>query len=232
MKVWDLATLKPRPALPRPARLAAGLAISPDGSRLAVGRYDGSLGRLRRRDGQAGARPARGAAAAPPPAAKPELVRNASLDPPSPRGAARGTKVRVTLTGNGVGQADRGRLPRAGARRPRSSPPRSPTRTGSRSSWRSPPTPASGLHRVRGHHAAGRPPLPAVRRRGRPRGRPRPSRTTTPAQPKPVALPATLVGTIDKPGRRRPFPVRGQGRRAARLRGPRPVAGLDARRRP
>ena len=36
---------------------------------------------------------------------KPALVGNASLNPPSPRGATRGGKVRLTLTGNGVGRA-------------------------------------------------------------------------------------------------------------------------------
>ena len=36
---------------------------------------------------------------------KPPLVRNATLNPPSPRSAVRGASLKLVLTGNGVGTA-------------------------------------------------------------------------------------------------------------------------------
>jgi hypothetical protein len=116
IKVWDVATLSPRAALPTQADWPLDLALPADGSRLAVGRYDGSIALLDPKTGEELA-VLREAPTAPRDASvvaaradetppKPELVRPASLNPPSPRGAVRGSTVRVTLTGNGVGRAD------------------------------------------------------------------------------------------------------------------------------
>ena len=106
VKVWDLADPEAPGRDPRPGptgRMA--VAISPDGSRIAVGRYDGSL-HLRRRDRPGWPRPARAPGAAKPaPPAKPELARNASLNPAEPRGGRSRLEPPLTLTGNGVGEA-------------------------------------------------------------------------------------------------------------------------------
>jgi len=108
IKAWNLADLKPLAALPAQPDWPLALAADPLRSRLAVGRYDGSLALL---DAKTGAvvLALRAAPGAPPAAsmAKPELARNATLNPPSPRVAVRGSKVRVTLTGIGVGRASR-----------------------------------------------------------------------------------------------------------------------------
>lgn len=103
VKLWDLPALKARAALSEQSGWPQGLAVSPDGSRVAVGRDDGSLSIYERATGTLtlNVRGAPGAVAA----VKPELVRNATLSPPAPRGAARGSKLRITLTGNGVGRA-------------------------------------------------------------------------------------------------------------------------------
>src|SRR5262249_50633910 len=44
----------------------------------------------------------------------PKMVKNASLDVPSPRGAARGSRLRVALTGEGVGRATALLIPEPG----------------------------------------------------------------------------------------------------------------------
>jgi WD40 repeat protein len=117
VKLWDLATLAPRAALPSQADWPLDLAIHPDGSRLAVGRYDGTLALLDPGSGLAIAQlldapkaprdeDVQAASAEKPEPPKPQLFRLASLAAPSPRGGTRGTTVRVALSGNGVGEAD------------------------------------------------------------------------------------------------------------------------------
>ncbi len=44
----------------------------------------------------------------------PELFRNASLNPPQPRGGVRGSRVKLTLTGVGVGRATAVIIPEPG----------------------------------------------------------------------------------------------------------------------
>jgi WD40 repeat protein len=106
VKVWSLATLAPKAALGPGSDWPMALAISPDGSRLAVGRYDGSLNVVTAATGQVAlALLDAPGTTKPMPPAKPELSRNASLGPPSPRGAKVGATVRLTLSGNGVGRS-------------------------------------------------------------------------------------------------------------------------------
>lgn len=116
IKVWDVETLEVRKTLPARADWPLALATTDDGALIAVGLYDGSLSVL---DGQTDAAPrvlreapkpvaVTVATEQPPPpaeATKPQLLTNATLAPPSPRSAMRGTKVKVTLSGNGVGSA-------------------------------------------------------------------------------------------------------------------------------
>jgi hypothetical protein len=112
VRLWTLPTLTPRDSLPGQADWVQALAFSPDARRLALGRYDGSLATwdLASRTTVVVFRepPARA------PAQAPKLVRDASLDPPQPRGAVRGSRVKVTLTGTGVGRATAVILPEAG----------------------------------------------------------------------------------------------------------------------
>lgn len=103
VKLWDLPALTTRKALSEQADWPQGLALSPDGQRVAVGRFNGSLAVYETSSGEL-------VVSAPPPAqagapAKPQLVRNASLNPPSPRIVVRGTSAKLVLTGNGVGTA-------------------------------------------------------------------------------------------------------------------------------
>lgn len=104
VKVWDARTLSPIATIDGGSDWPLALAFAPDASALFVGRYDGSIDRFESRTGKrlgtirkAYGRDAPKAAALTPPA---------SLDPLSPRGGTIGAKVRMTLTGNGVGDAE------------------------------------------------------------------------------------------------------------------------------
>ncbi len=117
VRLWDLATLTPRASLPAQADWVQALAFAPNGERLALGRYDGSLALW---DVSAASTPssvvlreppARQGASSPPAAV---LMRDATLNPPSPRGGVRGGKVKLTLTGIGVGRATAVLLPEPG----------------------------------------------------------------------------------------------------------------------
>ncbi len=118
VRLWDLATLSPRTSLPAQADWVQALAFAPDGKRLVLGRYDGSLAFWDVLAPSSAASlvlrepPARPGSSSAPPA--PTLMRNASLNPPSPRGGLRGSKVMVTLTGFGVGRATSVLLPEPG----------------------------------------------------------------------------------------------------------------------
>lgn len=106
VKLWDLPELKARAALSGQSDWPQGLAIAPSGKSLAVGRYDGSLALFDAASAKL-ALDLKPASSSRPMPAKPELVRNATLSAPSPQGAPRGTTRRVTLNGIGVGLATR-----------------------------------------------------------------------------------------------------------------------------
>ncbi len=112
VRLWTLESLAPREAIPSQADWVQALAFSADTKRLALGRYDGSLGLW----DLASRRMAVALRESPP--AKVDkartLIRNASLDPLTPRGAVRGTRVKLTLTGQGVGRATAIVLPEPG----------------------------------------------------------------------------------------------------------------------
>src|SRR5262249_27503421 len=98
------------------------LAFTPDGKRLALGRYDGSLALWEVSASSSAPSaaaslvlrepPKRGGASDAPTA--PALMRDATLNPPSPRGGLRGSKVKVTLTGTSVGRSTTVLLPEPG----------------------------------------------------------------------------------------------------------------------
>jgi WD40 repeat protein len=105
VRLWELNSLTPSPreSIPAQTDWVAAVAFSPDGHRLALGRYDGSLAFWDVTSQAAGVvlrEPPKPKSSRPP-----ELLRNASLNPPQPRGGTRGSRVKVTLTGVGVGRA-------------------------------------------------------------------------------------------------------------------------------
>jgi dipeptidyl aminopeptidase/acylaminoacyl peptidase len=103
VRLWTIESLAPREAIPSQADWVQALAFSRDAKRLALGRYDGSLALWDLTSRKMGTVLRESPAAKM--AAGRLLVRNASLNPPSPRGAVRGRRVNVTLTGQGVGRA-------------------------------------------------------------------------------------------------------------------------------
>lgn len=196
IKVWDLATLAPRAALPPQPDWPLDLAVSPDGTLLAVGRYDGSLALLGPKQGDLIAGLLEAPKAPEPP--QPELVRNASLGPPNPRGAARGTSVRLTLTGNGVDQADRVRFSEPGIEAAIVKPEK-PTPNRLQLDLQIAPDARVGAHRFVVRTPLG---VPAAQSFSVSEG---PEHALvepddSPGEAKLVPLPATLLGTIDKPG--------------------------------
>jgi WD40 repeat protein len=114
VRLWDLATLAPRVSLPTQADWVEALAFTPDGQRLALGRYDGSLAFWDLANGSATAGIALRTPPKPNPTRSAELVRNVSLNPPQPRGGVRSSRVKLTLTGTGVGRATAVIIPESG----------------------------------------------------------------------------------------------------------------------
>ena len=105
VKLWDARTLSPRSTLPKQPDWPQAIALDHAGKRLAVGRHDGSIQLYDAGLGTPTLALRTSPPTAKPAASTPELVRNATLNPPSPRGATRGATVRVVLTGNGAGRA-------------------------------------------------------------------------------------------------------------------------------
>ncbi|GIW86313.1 MAG: hypothetical protein KatS3mg108_0637 [Isosphaeraceae bacterium] len=108
VKFWDPSTLQSRLVLPAQPDWPLALSFSPDGARVALGLYNGRVTVHAVADGarlaEGPSRP-RTASTAAGSSAKPELVRGATLDPPTPRGVTRGSTARIRLTGRGVDQA-------------------------------------------------------------------------------------------------------------------------------
>jgi len=106
VKSWELPSLKPLNRLGNQPDWPQAISIHPDGTKLAVGRYDGSLALLDASTGKSLLSLRNAPQSVPPtPKTKPQLARNATLNPPSPRGGLKGTTLRVALSGVGVGQA-------------------------------------------------------------------------------------------------------------------------------
>jgi len=201
LRLWNLDAFTPLSEIPEQADWVQSLAFSPDNRRLALGRYDGFLALW---DAKAG-KP--GLVLRQPPASKSSepaaLVRNASLDPPQPRGGVRGSKIRVTLTGQGVGRTNAIILPEPGLRAtiiPNARPDdnrvdfdltiAADTRV--------------GLHRIGVITPQGVPAMQPFAVAGDPEvleKEPNDLLNATGTKPSPItALPATLVGSIDRPG--------------------------------
>jgi WD40 repeat protein len=199
VKLWDLAGLEPVATLAPQPDWPLALGIDEEGRRLAVGRYDGSLDVIDMASRDVTASLARAPEPVPPEEpAKPELVRNASLNPPSPRGAMRGTTLKVTLTGNGVGRAEAILFPEAGVT--------------AKLLPRNPPEPNTldaeltiaadarvGVHRFLIRTPLGTPPAQAFAVSASPEAA-EAEPNDDPAQATPLRLPATITGAIERPG--------------------------------
>ena len=198
VRLWTLESLAPREAIPSQADWVQALAFSPDAKRLALGRYDGSLGLwdvTSRKLGNAlrespSARVAKARA----------LVRNATLDPPSLRGAVRGSRVNVALTGQGVGRATAIVIPEPGLKA-------TIVPTAKRDDNRVEveiviaPDARVGIHSIGVITPLGMPGFQtfAVEEAAGVAEK-EPNETPDPLKVKPTMLPATLLGTIDHPG--------------------------------
>ncbi|MBX6312933.1 MAG: PPC domain-containing protein, partial [Isosphaeraceae bacterium] len=130
--------------------------------------------------------------------APPQLVRNATLGPPNPRGAVRGTKRRVTLTGNGVGRAEAVVFPEPGVSAtilPREKP--DPNKLDIEVDIA--PEARVGLHRFGVRTPLGTPSFQTFAVSADPEAA-EAEPNEDPVRTKIVPLPATLLGTIDRPG--------------------------------
>lgn len=109
LSAWTLPGLEPAASLPDQPDWPQALAIDPDSGRLAVGRQDGTLALFATAGGEPTTLIGAPAPPPPPPAAaqdkKPELLREATLNPPSPRAATAGQKVTMSLSGLHAGEA-------------------------------------------------------------------------------------------------------------------------------
>jgi hypothetical protein len=198
VKLWDLATLTPRAALAEQPDWPLAVALSRDGKRLAVGRYDGSLTVYDSATGKVALTAQTAPVATPAAPPKPELVRNATLNPPAPRAAARGGKTRITLSGNSVGRATEVVFSEPGltasivkAEKP------DPNRL--EADLTIAPDARLGLHRIGVVTPLGVPGFQSFAVEAQPSS-PEAEPNDDPSALKPIPLPATLVGTIDRPG--------------------------------
>src|SRR5262249_54730733 len=198
VRLWDLATLTPATAIPAQADWVQAMAFTPDGARLAMGRYDGSLAFWDLAGGKPGVVLRQPPAQAP--AQPPHLVREAALNPPQPRGAVRGSRAKLTLSGTGVGRATAVILPEPGltaAILPASRP--DPNRAEVELTIA--PDARVGLHTLGVITPLGVPKSQSFAVAADPEVSERePNDRWEQLGGEPTRLPATLLGTIDRPG--------------------------------
>jgi len=198
VRLWKLDTLSPQATIPPQADWVQALAFHPDGRRLALGLYDGRLALWD---------PAAGKMAMvlrePPalkPAAAPKPVRNASLNPPAPRGAVRGGRARVTLSGQGVGHATAIIIPEPGLSAT-IVPPTKPDDNRIEIDLAIAADARVGLHPIGVITPLGVPGFQKFAVAADPElAEQEPNDRLDLLKSKPAALPATLVGTVNQPG--------------------------------
>jgi hypothetical protein len=198
VRLWQLDTMTPEEITPAPADWVQALAFSPDGRRLALGRYDGQVSLW--------ARAARKLELVlrTPPAAKsaspPRLIRNASLNPPEPRGSVRGKRVRVSLTGESVGQATAVIIPESGMSA-MMVPGAQPEKNRLEIDLTIAPTARAGLHAIGVITPLGVPRMQTFAVAADPEvAELEPNDRLEQLKVKPTALPATLLGKLERPG--------------------------------
>jgi WD40 repeat protein len=198
IRLWKLPTLEPESSITPQADWTLALAFRPDGKRLALGGYDGSLvlwDLEKNTTASALRKPpeARSAASA-------TLVREASLDPPSPRGGVRGSRVHVTFNGTGVGRATTILIPEPGLTASNLPATRSDERK-LEIDLTIAPTARVGLHTLGVITPLGVPTFQTFAVAADPElAEHEPNDRREDLTAKPAAIPATLLGTIDRPG--------------------------------
>ncbi len=212
IKFWGLPSLNPRFAIPPRPDWPLALALSPDGMRLAVGLYDGALTLFDSKDGTEVASlleapksshsittaTGEGTSGPTPEVAKPELVRDATLNPPSPRGTVRGGTVRVTLSGIGLEHAREIVVPGSPGITTRILPVETPTPKQLVVEWSIAPDARPGVHRFAVRTPLGTTPYQNFVISADPETKLEEGEGST--GPLLDSLPATLLGAIDTPG--------------------------------
>ncbi len=198
VRLWDLNTLTPLESLPTQADWVEALVFSPDGKRLALGRYDGSLASWDTANRSAAASIVLREPPKPKPAAAPGLIRNASINPPQPRSGVRGSRVKVTMTGTGVGRATTVIIPEAGLSATILTPAKpDPNRVEVELAIA--PDARLGLHALSVMTPLGVPGFQNFAVVADPEiAEHEPNDQPDPLKGSPIALPATLIGTIDR----------------------------------
>lgn len=198
VKLWDLPALGFRSSIGNQPDWPQALALSADGQRLAVGRLDGSVAVHESKTGKSLTtfRPVPPAPAVA--SAKPALVRNATLNPPLPRGATRGQTVRLTLTGESVGRSVEV-LTLENGLSAKIIPSAKPEANRLEVDLTVAGTARVGVHRIGVVTPAGIPPFQPFAIEAHP-GANEVEPNDDPTSATPIWRPATIVGTIDKPG--------------------------------
>jgi hypothetical protein len=199
VKAWDAAQMVERQHFEKLPETPLALAVSADGKRLAVGRYDGVVNLFDPSSGQKLREPIAVAAAKPAP--KPEPASLASL---SPRGGRRGTTLRLVLDGknlNGATAVVFSGSPAAGsiAAKLISDDETAKNANRARAEVTIPADVPAGVLRVAVHAPQGNTAeLPFAVTAFPEVAESRPNESQTAAQP--VAVPATITGAIDRAG--------------------------------
>jgi WD40 repeat protein len=198
IRLWKLDTLDLLEIIPAQADWVQALAFSPDGRRLALGRYDGLLALW-----DVAAKKTAIVLREPPaskPASRDSLIRNASLNPPEPRGAVRGSRLRVALTGQSVGQATAVIIPEPGLSAT-IVPAKRPEKNRLEIDLAIAPSARVGLHAIGVMTPMGVPRLQSFAVAADPEAAEQePNDRLDPQKAKPSVLPATFLGAVDRPG--------------------------------
>ena len=204
VKVWDLESLTLRRTFANQSDWPQAIAADPAGKALAIGRADGSLSLVELETGKS-IKELRSLPVPTTPPSPPKLARNATLNPPQPRGGARGTTTRLTLTGEGVGRAVSVVLPESDISAAIvATTPTDPNRL--EVDLTIDPKARVGLHSLAVITPQGTTPSQTFAVEARPAvAETEPNATNESA--KKVTIPATLVGTIDQPGDRDLFQI-------------------------
>ncbi|MFO0908433.1 MAG: WD40 repeat domain-containing protein [Isosphaeraceae bacterium] len=201
VRLWDPASLQPRPLRLEQSEWPQSLALDASRQRLAIGRQDGTVALIDLERGlltstfTASLDPPSKPATPPP---KPSLFRNATLNPPSPRGGVRGSTLKLTLTGQSVGRATEILLPEPGISASLIPDPK-PDANRATVELKIAADARVGVHRIGVVTPNGIPPLVSFAVEAHSES-PEHEPNDSPSEAKPTSIPAVITGTIEKPG--------------------------------